>query len=140
MIQEPLRETRVRNRVAYASLVGIAIVFGLASRKFAWLLPALLHKNLGDLLWAVMVFFLFGLLFPRLSTLRVAGLAAIFSLGIEVGKFYHAPWLDTMRATTLGRLIFGYTFSWSNLVCYLIGIGIGVVLELCWYHRRIPAA
>ena len=86
-----LNTIRHRRRPIYTGLVVIVIILGLASRKFAWLLPSLLHKNMGDILWAVMVFFLFGLLFPRLSTLRIATLAAFFSLAIEVAKFYHAP-------------------------------------------------
>ena len=118
-------------RSRLASAVGIAVVIGLglASRKFAWLLPGLLHKNAGDILWATMVFLGWGLLFPRLSTFRVVGLSVVFSLCIELGKFYHVPWLDIVRATTLGRLVFGYAFSWSNLLCYLLGIGLGIGLE-----------
>src|SRR5579859_4177267 len=112
MIQQHLNAVHDRRRPVYVALVGIVILLGLASRKFAWLLPDLLHKNTGDFLWAVMVFFLFGLLFPRLSTFRIAMLAALFSVCIEVGKFYHAPWLDAVRATVPGRLVFGYTFSW----------------------------
>ena len=123
--------TLPRSRPVYAALVAGVIVVGLASRKFAWLLPPLLHKNAGDILWATMVFLACGLLFPRLSTGRIAFFASVFSLGIELAKFCHAPWLETVRATTLGRLVFGYTFSWSNLLCYLVGIGIGVGLELC---------
>ena len=126
----PFNPTRSRNRALYAALVVVVIGLGLASRKLAWLLPPLLHKNAGDILWATMVFLLCGLLFPRLSTLRIALFAAVFSLGIELGKFYHAPWLDTVRATTFGRLVFGYTFSWSNLLCYLLGIGLGVGVEV----------
>src|SRR5438128_2482223 len=110
-------------------MVGLCMLLGLASRKWAWMLPGLLRKNLGDVLWATMVFFLFGFLLPRLSTLRLAGIAALFSMCIEVSKFAHAPWFDALRATVPGRLVFGYTFSWSNLVCYLVGIALGVGWE-----------
>jgi hypothetical protein len=109
--------------------VAVVIVIGLASRKFAWLLPSLLKKNAGDILWATMVFFLAGLLLPRLSTLRIAVMSALFSLFIEFFKLFHAPLLDAFRDTTIGRLIFGYGFSWSNLVCYGLGILLGVAVE-----------
>lgn len=127
---QPLPSTPPRSRSLYAALVLVVIGLGLASRRFSWLLPTLLQKNAGDILWATMVFFGGGLLFPRVSTLRLAAFAMLFSVGIEFAKFYHAPWFDPLRATTLGRLIFGYQFSWSNLLCYLLGIGLGVVGEL----------
>ena len=95
-----------RSRLTYAVLVAAVIVLGLASRKFAWLLPSLLKKNAGDVLWATMVFFLLGLLLSRLSTLKVAGISGLFSLFIEFFKLYHAPALDGFRDTSLGRLHF----------------------------------
>ena len=130
MDQQPLPSIPPRRRPLYVALVVVVIGLGLASRRFSWLLPTLLQKNAGDILWATMVFLGGGLLFPRLSTFRLAVFATLFSFAIELGKFYHAPWLDPMRATTLGRLIFGYQFSWSNLLCYLLGISLGVGGEL----------
>jgi hypothetical protein len=126
-----LTEARSRSRPVYAVLAVCVIALGLASRRFAGLLPPLLHKNAGDVFWAMMAFLLFALALPRLSTLRVAALSALFSLSIELLKFCHAPWLDGLRATTAGRLVFGYAFSWSNLVCYSIGVAIGAGLDLC---------
>jgi hypothetical protein len=125
-----LTETRQRNRLLYAGLVVLVIGLGLASRKFAPHLPKLLQKNAGDILWATMAFLLWGLLLPRLSTLRIAACSALFSLTIEVLKLCHAPFLETMRNTTLGRLVFGFVFQWKNLLCYGIGIGLGVAGEL----------
>jgi len=118
-----------RNRAIYAVMIAAVIVLGMASRSFAWLLPPLLKKNAGDILWATMVFFLIGLLLPRLTTNRTALAAALFSILVEFFKLYHALVLDGLRETVLGRLIFGYGFSWSNLVCYLIGITVGVMVE-----------
>jgi hypothetical protein len=125
-----------RNHTVYAVIVAVVIVIGLASRKFAWLLPSLLKKNAGDILWATMVFFLVGLLLPRLSTLRIAIISALFSVFIEFFKFFHAPALDAFRDTTMGRLIFGYGFSWSNLVCYGLGILLGVAVDMAWRNWR----
>lgn len=118
-----------RSRIVYTVLVAVVVGLGLASRKFAWLLPALLKKNAGDILWATMVFFLIGLLLPSMSALRIASISALFSLFIEFFKLYRAPALDVFRDTVFGRLIFGYGFSWSNLVCYTLGILLGVLVE-----------
>jgi len=125
-----------RNRLVYAVLVLVTILLGLASRKFAWLLPALLKKNAGDILWATMVFFLVGNVRPRVSTLRAAAISEVFSVFIEFFKRFHSPLLDTVRATILGRLVFGYEFSWSNLACYTVGIMLGALVEVSVVNRK----
>ena len=42
---------------------------------------------------------------------------------------YHTPWIDSIRQTTLGGLILGFGFLWSDLACYAVGVGFGVVME-----------
>jgi hypothetical protein len=51
-----------------------------------------------------------------------------FSIAIELSQLYHAPWIDSIRHTTLGGLILGFDFVWSDLVCYAVGVGIGVLM------------
>lgn len=126
-----------RNRPAYALLIALTILLGLASRKFSFLLPPWLAKNAGDVLYAAMVFWLAGFLFPRLSTLRAALLAALFCFGIEVLKFSQAPWLTAARHSRAGALVFGVGFHASNLICYVIGAALPAALE--WALRRTRA-
>ena len=83
----------------------------------------------GDTLWALVAFLGIGLLLPRASTWRVAALAMSFSVMIEVSQLYHAPWIDSIRGTTLGALVLGHGFLWSDLACYAVGVGIGVLIE-----------
>ena len=120
---------QTRNRSTYAALIGLTIAAGLASRRFASLLPAWLAKNAGDVLYAVMAFWLVGFLFPRLSTFRAALIAGLFCFGIEFLKFVQVPWLIAARHSRAGALVFGSGFHWSNLVCYTLGVGAAVALE-----------
>ncbi|MCA9130161.1 MAG: DUF2809 domain-containing protein, partial [Planctomycetales bacterium] len=48
---------------------------------------------------------------------------------VEFSQLYHASWIDSIRRTTLGGLVLGFGFLWSDLVCYGIGITLGVVAE-----------
>ncbi|GAB4025488.1 hypothetical protein GCM10028809_06560 [Spirosoma gilvum] len=92
-------------------------------------------KNyVGDALWALMVFLGFGILFRHWSTGRLALVAFFFSAGIEFSQLYHAPWIDHLRATRLGGLVLGFTFIWSDLICYAVGIGVGALAE----HLLLP--
>ncbi|EEK78763.1 DUF2809 domain-containing protein [Bacillus cereus] len=119
-----------RNRLRYAMFTIIVIILGLSSRKFAFALPDLLNDYLGDALWALMIFIGFGFLFPKIETKELAVISLLFCYGIEMSQLYHAPWIDSIRATTLGGLVLGYGFLWSDLIAYTIGVGIGLFLEL----------
>lgn len=99
-----------RNRVVYALFTIVIIILGLSSRKFSFALPHLLNDYLGDALWALMIFTGFGFLFPKTETKKLAFISLMFCYGIEASQLYHAEWIDSMRATTLGGLVLGYGF------------------------------
>ncbi|HGA1022976.1 TPA: DUF2809 domain-containing protein [Bacillus cereus] len=118
-----------RNRVVYALFTIVIIILGLSSRKFAFALPHLLNDYLGDALWALMIFTGFGFLFPKTETKKLAFISLMFCYGIEASQLYHAEWIDSIRATTLGGLVLGYGFLWSDVVAYTIGVGVGILCE-----------
>jgi Protein of unknown function (DUF2809) len=123
-----------RNPLAWTALIALAVALGLGSRRFGELLPGFVAAYAGDTLWALMAFLAIGLFLPRLTTWRVAALAISFSVMIEVSQTYHAPWIDSIRGKTLGALVLGHGFLWSDLACYVAGVGIGVLFEglLTW--------
>lgn len=125
-----------RKRSFYIILISTVIFLGLSSRFFAKVLPNWVNLYLGDILWALMVFLVIGFLWKKRSTTWVATVASVFSLVIELSQLYHAPWIDNIRRTTIGGLIFGYGFLWSDLVSYLVGVVIGVLLEKLWFFRE----
>lgn len=93
----------------------------------------------GDTLWALVAFVGIGLLLPRASTWRVALLAMSFSAAIEVSQLYHAPWIDSIRRTTVGGLALGYGFLWGDMACYAVGVGTGMLVELTGLHDESAA-
>ncbi|MEM5687378.1 DUF2809 domain-containing protein [Bacillus cereus] len=125
-----------RNRLLYAMFTIFVIILGLSSRKFAFALPALLNDYLGDALWALMIFIGFGFLFPKIETKKLAFISLMFCYGIEVSQLYHAEWIDSIRATTLGGLVLGYGFLWSDLVAYTIGVGLECFVNLCYGRNK----
>lgn len=106
------------------------IAAGLASRAWAAHLPWWLAKNAGDALYATLVVFGLGLLAPRARTSRIAAAAVAACFAIELSQAYHAPWLDAIRATLPGRLVLGQGFHAFDLVCYVLGVALGVAVEL----------
>jgi hypothetical protein len=71
-----------------------------------------------------------GLILSRASTRTIALLAISFSVAVELSQLYHAPWIDSIRQTTLGGLIVGFGFLWSDVTCYAMGVGLGVLIEI----------
>jgi Protein of unknown function (DUF2809) len=110
---KPMQRPR-RNRLPRLVLIALVVALGLGSRRFGQSLPGFVGISL---------------ILPRVSTWRVAALAMSFSVMIEVSQLYHAPWIDSIRRTTLGALVLGHGFLWSDLACYAGGIGLGVLIE-----------
>jgi hypothetical protein len=118
-----------RNRLWYAVAILVVIVVGLSSRHYPWLFPEFMGKYPGDALWALMVFLGWGVIFPGISTRRLAVYALATSYVDEFSQLYHAPWIDSIRSTFLGHIILGSRFMWFDFAAYAIGIFIGVLGE-----------
>lgn len=128
-----------RNRLIYNVLVIVVLLLGLASRRFFGEIP-FVRTYVGDVLWALMVFFGFALIFNHWPTRTVVLAALLFSFGIEVSQLYHAPWIDSIRATRLGGLVLGFSFVWSDLLCYSLGIAVGFLVETVLIPTRFRRA
>jgi hypothetical protein len=107
----------------------LVVVSGLASRRYGSVLPSFLAEYAGDTLWAVMAFVTIGMLAAEWPTTRVALATLLVSYGVEITQLYHAAWIDSIRATRLGALVFGYGFLWSDMVCYTVGVALCMCVE-----------
>ena len=105
------------------------MILGLLSRKINDL-PKIIELYSGDILWALMVFLIIAFIFNKKSTIFIISWAIILSYSIEISQLYHAAWIDAIRNTTLGGLILGFGFLWSDLVCYTIGIIVGAIIDI----------
>jgi uncharacterized protein YebE (UPF0316 family) len=79
-----------------------------------------------------MIFIAVGFIFKDKKTSYVAFLGICFCYLIEISQLYHAFWIDSIRRTTLGGLVLGYGFLWSDLLAYAIGIGVGIIIDIAW--------
>ena len=128
-LQLPLQTKQARSRLSYVVLILSTVLLGLASRKFAFALPAVVAAYAGDTLWALLVFWLLGFCYQHWTSQRVAGWALLVAFAIETSQLYHAPWLDWLRTTTPGSLVLGHGFLWSDLLCYSVGVACGYGFE-----------
>jgi len=123
-----------RNRVIYFILILIVIAVGLSSRKYQIYLPELIGKYTGDTVYALMAYFGCGFLKPKYSIWKISLLALTYSYLIEISQLYHSEWIERIRQIRLGGLILGYAFLWSDMLCYTVGVLIGVSIEFVIYQ------
>lgn len=117
-----------RSRVLYCIFIVITMILGLLSRKISYL-PYVIKAYSGDVLWALMIFFIVAFIFNEKKSVIVSIIALGFSYVIEFSQLYHSQWIDSIRSTILGGLILGFGFLWSDILCYTIGVLSGICIE-----------
>ena len=114
----------LKSRIFYFALIILTIIIGLLSRHYP-----VIPLFIGDVLWALMVYFIMRFLFIRSAIERAVIYSLLFCYAIEFSQLYKAPWIDSLRHTLFGRLVLGDTFLWSDLLSYTVGIALGVLLD-----------
>lgn len=118
-----------RNRLIYLIMIFIVMCLGLLSRKLTACIPDIIDLFLGDSLWALMIYLLIAMFFRSWPIRKVVFSSILFCFLIEFSQLYHNNWIDMIRRTTLGGLILGYGFLWSDLAAYLLGICFGIIID-----------
>ena len=121
----------LKARIRYLVLIFAIIIAGLLSRKFA-----IIPLWVGDVLWAVMIFFMVRFFYVGSSIKRIAIISLIICYVIEFSQLYKAEWIDKLRHTLFGKLVLGDTFLWGDLLSYTIGIGLGILVEVTLNRNR----
>ena len=118
-----------RTRITFFLCAVVVTIVGLASRRYQAVLPEFIGEYAGDTLWALMLFLLVSTLLAGRTVISRATISLVLAFVVEISQLYHAPWIDSIRHTTLGGLVLGFGFLWTDLVCYTVGIVIGAVAE-----------
>ena len=131
------RDNVARSRLIYAGLATLTIGCGLATRPLRSVIGSALAENIGDALWAVLVYLLIAWIWRRQASSRIAMAAFAVSVAVECSQLCHASWLDAIRRTTLGGLALGWGFAWGDLVAYATGIAGCFFAERCFRPQLV---
>lgn len=123
-------------RILYFVITSLVMIMGLLSRKFMFIFPKNIAPFIGDMFWAMMVYFGFRFLLPKLALLKSFNIALIFSFAIEISQLYQSDWINTIRKTTIGGLVLGHGFLWMDLISYTIGVIIAVIIDKALSHAK----
>ena len=127
-----------RDRRIYTLLLLVTIALGLASRHYGASFPPFVVAYAGDTLWACAAFFTIAIVMNQTRTLFVGLLALGVSCFVEFSQLYHASWLNSVRATTVGALLLGNGFLWSDIACYAAGVVLAGIVDLIVRAIRVP--
>jgi len=130
---------RMTKRLIYLLILFIIISIGLYSKRMTGKITEII--DLKDVVWAMMVYFLFRIVFINWSIKKVAAVGMLFSIVVEVSQLYHDDWIDKLRSTFLGGIILGSGFVWSDLSAYLCGVVFGITIDYfiksCLMNRNL---
>jgi hypothetical protein len=115
----------IRNRRAtYFIITILVIILGILSRKIN-----AIPLFLGDVLYAMMTYFGCRMLFTNNSNRVKVFLPLLLCYLIEWQQCYNAPWIISIRHTTLGHYVLGQGFLWSDLLCYTVGVAAAFCID-----------
>jgi hypothetical protein len=125
----------LRSHIRYFILTILTIIIGLLSRHYSFF-----ALFIGDILWALMVYYIMRFLFVSKGYKNAVIYSLIFCYAIEFSQLYKAPWIDSLRHTLFGRLVLGDTFLWGDLLSYTVGIVIGILIDrLLWSIKWVSS-
>ena len=126
-----------RKRATSFLLAITAGILGILSRKFPGYLPPFIVHYTGDTMWAFALYFVLRMFFPGKPLLWNALVCLVLSFLVEVSQLYQAGWINAIRSTMVGALILGNSFVWTDLLCYLAGTILAVLLDLLIFQRTV---
>ena len=91
------------NRLRYFSAHFTTLILGVLSRKISEI-----PLFIGDVLYAVLIYFGLRFLFIHLKTHKTFLLSLLFCFSIEILQLVQIDWLIGLRKTTLGHYILGH--------------------------------
>ncbi|MGK4568796.1 DUF2809 domain-containing protein [Flavobacterium sp. 3HN19-14] len=124
----------MNKRLRYFTIVLVVVGCGILSRQID-----LIPLCIGDMLYAVMVYFGCCFLLPWIQPQKTAIAALLICFVIEISQLYQAEWLVTIRKTYVGHYALGEGFLWSDLLAYIIGILTAFCIDLWLLRKPLPS-
>ena len=117
-------------------LIAAVIAIGLASRRGYMPFPAWLGNYPGDALWAWVVLLCVAWLRPAITRGKLMAWTLVIAFAVELLQLYQAPWMQALRANKLAYLVLGNGFDPLDLLAYVVGIGVGAMVDRLWERRQ----
>lgn len=118
-------DKRLKTRLLYICAIAVVIMLGLFSRKLSFV-----PECVGDALWAVVMYCCWRIVLVRRLPYIAAVCALVTSFAVEFSQLIKWGWLVRVRSTTIGHLLLGQGFLWSDLIAYTVGIAAALLCTM----------
>jgi len=116
---------------------GLAILFFCIEVLIALFLnDSVIRPYLGDVLVVILIY-CFLKSFLQLPVLTAAIFVLIFSFAIEFLQFLNIVEILQLEKSKIARTVIGTSFSWIDLLTYVVGIAIAIIVEKYWFKKEI---
>lgn len=136
----------VNSRTSYQSMFRFnRNYFGVAALIFIVevLIALFVHDNfirpyIGDVLVVILIY-CFLKSFLSLPELALAIFVLAFSFTIELLQYFQIVEKLDLEKSNIARTVIGTSFAWIDLIAYTIGVGVILVVEKCFLHRKLSS-
>lgn len=95
-----------------------------------------IRPYLGDVLVVILIY-CFIQSFVKLPVLKVALFVLLFSFTIEFLQYLNIVQKLGLENSKIAQTVIGTSFSWIDLLTYIIGIAIVIIVEKYWLKKKI---
>ena len=110
---------KFRGRIVLSLLFLVPVGFATKFYKgpSAWWFNDYAGGMLYEVFWCLVAVFVW----PKFSSLKIAFWVLGVTSSLEFLQLWHAPFLQIIRSTLIGRTLIGTSFSWLDFPYYVIG-------------------
>ena len=123
---------RMKQKIIYSILIILTIGSGLLARHSKHWLPDSVNLYLGDILYAIMMYFIVAFIAYKKAVSVKMIITVIICYCIEISQLYQSEWITSVRATLPGRLVLGSGFLWTDLLAYAVGAAAACMVDKLW--------
>lgn len=110
-----------RKLIARILFIAITVVLGLLTKIYTGPFAEPVRETAGGFFYVIFFVLVFSLVFPKAKPFFVVLGIVLATCGIEFLQLYDAPVLTNLRASRVGRLFLGTSFSWWDFPPYFAG-------------------
>jgi hypothetical protein len=115
---------------------GIAVlVFIIETLIALYVHDSFIRPFFGDVLVVILIY-CFLKSFVKLPVVTAAVLVLLFAFTIESLQFLNIVETLHLEKNKLARTVIGTSFSWEDILCYIAGIVIVIVVEKYWLKKK----
>lgn len=120
-------------------LLCVLIPLGFATKWYQGPAAEWMHRYAGDILYPMFWYFVGVFLVPRANPWVLGLLVLACSTVVEFTQLFNTPLLEWLRQSFIGRTLVGVSFSVTDIVYYVVGSLLAVVVHMGLNFLVFPA-